>query len=91
MSETSRARPVPGPAPGAVPRPVPAPPRTGGPAAGRPAEALPEAVPQPAGSAPGEVADRFAGLDRQPVGGHVEVFEAEHARLERELRTIEQL
>ena len=34
---------------------------------------------------------RFAGLDEQPVGDHVAVFEAEHSRLQRELGTIDQL
>ncbi|MGY1773700.1 hypothetical protein [Blastococcus sp. SYSU D00813] len=34
---------------------------------------------------------RFADLDQRPVGEHVGVFEAEHARLERELRTIDQV
>jgi hypothetical protein len=33
----------------------------------------------------------FADLDRRPVAEHVAVFEAEHARLQRELGTIDQL
>ena len=33
----------------------------------------------------------FAGLDQRPVAEHVAVFEAEHARLQRELGTIDQL
>jgi hypothetical protein len=33
----------------------------------------------------------FADLDRRPVAQHVAVFEAEHARLQRELGTIDQL
>jgi len=33
----------------------------------------------------------FAHLDRRPVAEHVDVFEAEHARLERELGTIDRL
>jgi len=35
--------------------------------------------------------DRFADLDEQPVAQHVPLFEAEHARLQRELGTIDQL
>jgi hypothetical protein len=35
--------------------------------------------------------DRFSGLDEQPVSEHVAVFEDEHARLQRELGTIDQL
>ncbi|MGY1746986.1 hypothetical protein [Blastococcus sp. SYSU D00695] len=58
------------------PRPVPGPP--GGPVA------------PPTGGPAGDAA-RFAGLDARPVTEHVELFEAEHARLERELRTIDQL
>jgi len=34
---------------------------------------------------------RFTGLEDRPVAEHVEVFEAEHARLQRELGTIDQL
>jgi hypothetical protein len=33
----------------------------------------------------------FADLARRPVTEHVAVFEAEHARLQRELGTIDQL
>jgi hypothetical protein len=35
--------------------------------------------------------ERFADLDAQPVADHVAVYEAEHARLQRELGTIDQL
>jgi hypothetical protein len=35
--------------------------------------------------------DRFADLDRRPVSEHVAVFEAEHARLQDELSTIDEL
>ncbi len=35
--------------------------------------------------------DRFADLAEQPVADHVAVFETEHARLERELGTIDRL
>jgi hypothetical protein len=42
--------------------------------------------------APGGVRpDPFADLDERPVSEHVAVYEAEHARLERELGTIDQL
>jgi hypothetical protein len=60
-------------------RPVPGPPRPG------------------AGTAPAadEAAtrggERFAELAERPVAEHVAVFEAEHARLQRELGTIDQL
>ncbi len=33
----------------------------------------------------------FADLDERPVAEHVEVFEAEHDRLQRDLGTIDQL
>jgi hypothetical protein len=61
-------------------RPVPGPPRPG-PGPGH--------VPAPEPAAVAE--DAFAGLDERPVAEHVAVFEAEHARLERELGTIDQL
>jgi hypothetical protein len=35
--------------------------------------------------------DPFADLDERPVAEHVAVYETEHARLERELGTIDQL
>jgi hypothetical protein len=35
--------------------------------------------------------DRFADLDRRPVAEHVEVFEAEHDRLQSELGTIDRV
>ena len=76
MSEPSPARPVPGP-----PRPGP-----------RPGEsaAVQESPAQPAGEGtpPG---DPFADLARRPLAEHVVVYENEHARLERELGTIDQL
>jgi hypothetical protein len=81
MTEPSPARPVPGP-----PRPGPGP---------RPSEPAP-----PTGTRPDQEAgstaqdrddDRFADLDQRPVSEHVDVFEAEHDRLRRELGTIDQL
>jgi hypothetical protein len=64
------------------PRPVPGPPRpVPGPG--------PQASPADGSSASGE--NRFAGLDEQPVDKHVAVFEDEHARLQQELGTIDQL
>jgi hypothetical protein len=62
-------------------RPVPGPPRPGP----RPADAAPAATPEAGGENP------FADLDDRPIAEHVAVFETEHARLERELGTIDQL
>ena len=66
-----------------APRPVPGP--------GRP-------VPGPPAPATGHPADedgvrpdRFADLDDRPVAEHVEVFEAEHDRLQSELGTIDRV
>jgi hypothetical protein len=79
MTDPTRLRPVPGPP---RPGPVPAPPAAaGGPAA-------------PAAPAAEEAAPRerpWAHLSGRPVAEHVAVFEAEHARLQRELGTIDQL
>jgi hypothetical protein len=74
------------------PRPVPGPPRPGpwrGPAA-VPAGAVPVEAP-PAGTPAADEGAPFADLAARPVGEHVAVFEAEHARLQRELGTIDQL
>ena len=75
-------------------RPVPGPPRPGpwGGAAPVPAAALPDET-QPDEAQPADTDDGtpFADLDRRPVAEHVAVFEAEHARLQRELGTIDQL
>lgn len=78
MTDPSRPRPVPGP-----PRPGP----VGGPARVPPAPVVtaPDDARAAQGSAP------FADLARRPVAEHVAVFEAEHARLQRELGTIDQL
>jgi hypothetical protein len=84
MTEPSPARPVPGP-----PRPGPAPAGhqpAGDPTAARPAEGQP---PAPGDERPG--ADSFEDLRQRPVAEHVAVFEAEHARLQRELGTIDHL
>ncbi len=62
-------------------RPVPGPPRTGH----RPGEAAHTAEPATPAQGP------FDGLDERPLADHVAVFETEHARLERELGTIDQL
>ena len=84
MTEPSRPRPVPGPS-----RPGPwsgtAPVAAGtGPVEAGPVEA------GPAGAGPDDGVP-FADLDQRPVAEHVAVFEAEHARLQRELGTIDQL
>ena len=76
MTDPSRPRPVPGP-----PRPGP----WGGPAPVQVGSVSPDAVPAPDEDAP------FADLCLRPVAEHVAVFEAEHARLQRELGTIDQL
>jgi hypothetical protein len=47
--------------------------------------------PTPDGGEQRSADQRFAGLEDRPVAEHVEVFEAEHARLQRELGTIDQL
>lgn len=48
-------------------------------------------APTPAGAEREAAQDRFADLAERPVAEHVEVFEDEHARLQRELGTIDQL
>ncbi|RBY78801.1 hypothetical protein DQ238_12170 [Geodermatophilus sp. TF02-6] len=79
MTEPSRPRPVPGP-----PRPGPGP--TGGPAP------VPDpTAPLPVAPRPADDGARFADLQQRPVAEHVAVFAAEHARLQRELATIDQL
>jgi hypothetical protein len=50
---------------------------------------VPGGAPVPADQASG--VDRFAGLAQRPVAEHVAVFEDEHARLQRELGTIDRL
>jgi hypothetical protein len=97
MTEPTRPRPVPGP-----PRPGPGP----GPAGSLPpgARDTRTPVPGPAGGqvpVPGPAPDAaqptadaggpFAALPARPVAEHVAVFEEEHARLQRELGTIDQL
>ena len=66
-----------------APRPGPGPGRPGpGPAAPPDDRAAAEAA---------SGTDRFADLDERPVAEHVEVFEAEHDRLQSELRTIDRV
>ncbi len=69
-------------------RPVPGPPRPGPPPAG-PRGVDPATLPVTEGT--GQPEDPFAGLAERPTAEHVAVFETEHARLERELGTIDQL
>ncbi|WP_167761194.1 hypothetical protein [Geodermatophilus sp. DF01-2] len=84
MTEPSRPRPVPGPPrPGPWSGPAPVPAGTGSAAAGT-TPATTEAAPTGDGTP-------FADLDQRTVAEHVAVFEAEHARLQRELATIDQL
>ena len=65
------------------PRPVPGPPRPGsGTAASSPDPEQPSETGTPAD---------FDGLGARPLSEHVAVFEAEHARLQRELGTIDRL
>ena len=74
------------------PRPVPGPPRAGpwsGPVPVPAATASPEPVPVEAPAA--DEGAPFVDLSVRPVAEHVAVFEAEHARLQRELGTIDQL
>jgi hypothetical protein len=94
MTEPSSARPVPGP-----PRPGPAAAnsRTNSgasadiPVGSSAAEgSSPAAQPSPT-EAPQSEAPSFEDLGQRPVAEHVGVFEAEHARLQRELGTIDQL
>ena len=79
MTEPSPARPLPGP-------PLPGPMRSDGSRAGRPTE---EAPPPVVVERPD--AESFRDLEQRPVSEHVGVFEAEHARLQRELGTIDQV
>ena len=88
MTESNRPRPVPvpGPArPGSGGGPAPVPPRTR-------ARAL---EPQTDDASPDDAsqddAGPFADLDQWPVAEHVAVFDAEHARLQRELGAIDQI
>jgi hypothetical protein len=59
-------------------RPLPGPPRPGPAVASGAADGQPEKTP-------------FQDLAQRPVSEHVAVFEAEHARLQRELGTIDEL
>ncbi|WP_116453683.1 hypothetical protein [Blastococcus litoris] len=66
-------------------RPVPGPPRPG------PHHGDETPAPPPAADASERAEDPFAELPERPIAEHVAVYEAEHARLERELGTIDQL
>jgi hypothetical protein len=59
-------------------RPIPGPPRPGPAAANSPSDDQPDGA-------------SFEDLAERPVSEHVAVFEEEHARLQRELGTIDQL
>lgn len=84
MTEPTAPRPVPGPyRPGPAPVAVPGAP----PAALRPEQ--PSAPPVGVGPAPADGEGRLDGLDQLPVSEHVALFEAEHARLQGELGTID--
>jgi hypothetical protein len=83
MTEPSPSRPVPGP-----PRPVPSSDRPVPPSTENPrADALMEIDTDEPNDGPGA----FEDLAGRPVAQHVEIFEAEHARLQDELSTIDQL
>ena len=51
----------------------------------------PRPAEEPSAPADAGTERRLAGHDERPVAEHVEVFEAEHDRLQRELGTIDQL
>jgi hypothetical protein len=51
----------------------------------------PDPVPAPPRAEDTVDDEPFADLDERPVSEHVDVFEAEHGRLQRELGTIDQL
>jgi hypothetical protein len=74
-------------------RPVPAPPRPGpGPADRSPVTETSPADESSQTAGAGRIeANNFDDLQERPVSEHVGVFEAEHARLQRELGTIDQL
>ncbi|MGY1823066.1 hypothetical protein [Geodermatophilus sp. SYSU D00079] len=93
MTEPSRPRPVPGPPrPGPRPAPVPGPPAPAGATVPAPVTGPPAAQPGPGGPAVEDAGTGvFADLAERPLAEHVAVFEAEHARLQRELATIDQL
>jgi hypothetical protein len=83
MTEPSPARPIPGPPRHGPSRPGPA-------AAGGSPGSAPAAEPSDPGDERAE-APSFDDLEQRPVAEHVGVFEAEHARLQRELGTIDRL
>ena len=72
-------------------RPIPGPPRHGPAAPGGATGSTPAA--EPSSTADGERIDApsFEDLEQRPLTEHVAAFEAEHARLQRELGTIDPL
>ena len=86
MTEPNPPRPVPGP-----PRPGPWGGQSPGPGATEAGAGTVDTVGTQTTDAGAEQAAPFVGLDQRPVAEHVAVFEAEHARLQRELGTIDQL
>ncbi|MCF6746463.1 hypothetical protein E9529_19735 [Blastococcus sp. KM273128] len=84
MTEPTAPRPVPGPyRPGPAPVAAPEAP----PAGPQPEE--PTAATADGNPAPADGNRRLDGLDELPVSEHVALFEAEHARLQGELGTID--
>ena len=69
-----------------APRPVPGPPRAAPGPAAEPTTGRDVPAGQPEAPSPEH---GLAGLDALPVSEHVALFEAEHARLQRELGTID--
>jgi hypothetical protein len=61
------------------------------PVPGPPPGAAPQSPAEPQGSPAGEDQQRFADVDSRPVAEHVAVFDAEHARLQQQLSSIDQL
>ncbi|MGY2084713.1 hypothetical protein [Blastococcus sp. SYSU DS0539] len=99
MTEPTVPRPVPGPyRPGPRPAPVAGPGAASSPAAAARGDAdapRTDAEPDRAGATDGPTASGadarggLTGLGELPVAEHVAVFESEHARLQRELGTID--
>jgi hypothetical protein len=89
MTEPSSSRPVPGPPRWSSPA-APTGPGSGDDPVDTAASTDPDR--DRSSAPPGHDAPRpYADLDQRPVAEHVEVFEAEHARLQDELSTIDRL